>query len=163
MRKRRNVVFILAVLALLGGLITGRDILFTITYLLGLLLVLSFMWAWANINWTHISRVTRVRRTQVGRPLEERFAVRNTSRIPKLWLEVRDFSEVPAHMTSQVVTGLAGKASYIWRTTTICQQRGRYRLGPIMLASSDPFGLFPMHRDLTPTTHVVVYPLTVDI
>lgn len=163
MRKRRTVVFILTLLALLGGLITGRDILFTVTYLLGLLLVLSFFWAWANINWTHISRVTRVRRTQVGKPLEERFAVRNTSRIPKLWLEVRDFSEVPAHMTSQVVTGLGAKASYIWRTTTICQQRGRYRLGPITLSSSDPFGLFPMSRNLTPTSHVVVYPMTVDI
>ena len=163
MRKRRTVVFILALLALLGGLITGRDILFTVTYLLGLLLVLSFFWAWANINWTHISRVTRVRRTQVGKPLEERFAVRNTSRIPKLWLEVRDFSEVPAHITSQVVTALGAKASYIWRTTTICQQRGRYRLGPITLSSSDPFGLFPMTRNLTPTSHVVVYPMTVDI
>lgn len=163
MRKRRTVVFILALLALLGGLVTGRDILFTITYLLGLLLIISFIWAWANINRTHLSRVTRVRRTQVGKPLEERFAVRNTSRIPKLWLEVRDFSEVSAHMTSQVVTNLGGKASYIWRTTTICQQRGRYRLGPISLSSSDPFGLFPMHRDLSPTSHVVVYPMTVDI
>ncbi|MBK9051108.1 MAG: DUF58 domain-containing protein [Chloroflexi bacterium] len=163
MRKRRTVVFILALLALLGGLITGRDILFTVTYLLGLLLVLSFFWAWANINWTHISRVTRVRRTQVGKPLEERFAVRNTSRIPKLWLEVRDFSEVPAHITSQVVTALGAKASYIWRTTTICQQRGRYRLGPITLSSSDPFGLFPMTRNLISISHVVVYPMTVDI
>ena len=64
MRKRRTVVFILALLALLGGLVTGRDILFTITYLLGLLLIISFIWAWANINRTHLSRVTRV---QIGR------------------------------------------------------------------------------------------------
>ncbi|MCL4867627.1 MAG: DUF58 domain-containing protein [Anaerolineae bacterium] len=163
MRKRRTMVFILTILALLGGLATGRDIFFTITYLLSLLILLSFFWAWANINWTHISRVTRVRRTQVGKPLEERFTVRNTSRIPKLWLEVRDFSNVPAHLPSQVVPGLGGRTSYIWRTTTICRQRGRYRLGPITLSSSDPFGLFPMHRDLAPTSHVIVYPLTVDI
>jgi hypothetical protein len=47
--------------------------------------------------------------------------------------------------------------------TTICQQRGRYQLGPIRLRTSDPFGLFPMQRDLTPTSNVVIYPLTFPI
>jgi uncharacterized protein (DUF58 family) len=31
------------------------------------------------------------------------------------------------------------------------------------LSTSDPFGLFPFERDLSPTTNVVVYPMTVDI
>ncbi|HSM55444.1 MAG TPA: DUF58 domain-containing protein [Candidatus Sulfomarinibacteraceae bacterium] len=163
MRQRRTVVLILAVLALIGGLATGRDILFNLAYLFTLLLIISFFWAWANINWVHISRVTRARRTQVGRPLEERFTVRNTSAIPKLWLEVRDFSSVPAHHASHVVSNLGGRAGYSWRVTTICTRRGRYKLGPMLLASSDPFGFFPMERELTPTTNVVVYPLTVEI
>ncbi|HRO90457.1 MAG TPA: DUF58 domain-containing protein, partial [Promineifilum sp.] len=47
--------------------------------------------------------------------------------------------------------------------TTICQQRGRYQLGPIRLRTSDPFGLFPMERDLAPTSNVVVFPMTFDI
>ncbi len=163
MRQRRTVVLILAFLSLLGGLATGRDILFNLAYLFALLLIVSFAWAWANINWVYISRVTRARRTQVGRPLEERFMVRNTSAIPKLWLEVRDFSTVPSHHASQVVNNLGARASYSWRVTTICTRRGRYRLGPMLLASSDPFGFFPMERELNPTTNVVVYPLTVDI
>lgn len=163
MRHRRTVVFILAALSLLGGLVTGRPLLFHLTYLFGLLLILSFAWAWANINWVHISRVTRVRRTQVGRPLEERFAVRNTSIIPKLWLELRDFSTVPGHFASQVVNNLGPRARESWRVTTICRERGRYQLGPITLSSSDPFGFFPMERKLSPTTNVVVYPMTVDV
>ena len=81
----------MAFIALLGGLITGRDLWFNLAYLLGLLLILSFIWAWININWLHLSRMTRTRRTQVGRPLDERFIVRNTSFIPKLWLEVLDY------------------------------------------------------------------------
>jgi len=86
--QRRTVVFALAVVAFVAGLITGRDLLFTLAYLLGFLLILSFIWAWVNLNGVHLSRVTRVRRTQVGRPLEERFTIRNTSIVPKLWLEV---------------------------------------------------------------------------
>ncbi len=163
MRHRRTVVFILAFLALLGGLATGRDILFNLAYLFALLLIISYVWAWTNVNWAHLSRVTRARRTQVGRPLEERFTVRNTSVVPKLWLEVRDFSTVPSHRVSQVVNSLGPRDSFSWRVTTICTRRGRYQLGPMTLSSSDPFGFFPMERRLTPTTHVVVYPMTVDL
>lgn len=161
--QRRTAVLLLALAALLSGLLTGRALLFNLAYLLGLLLIISFAWAWININWVHLSRVTRTRRTQVGRPLEERFVVRNTSIVPKLWLEVRDFATLPGHYSSHVVNGLGGKATYSWRVTTICQERGRYQLGPIRLSTSDPFGLFPMERDLTPTTNVVIYPLTFEI
>lgn len=161
--RRSTVVILLAIVSFLFGLVTGRDLLFTITYLLGLLLVLSALWSWANLNWIHLSRVTRVRRTQVGRPLEERFTVRNTSILPKLWLEVHDFSDLPAHYASQVVNGLGSKQSFSWRVNTICQQRGRYTLGPVRLRTSDPFGLFPLQRDLPQTTNVVVFPMTFDI
>lgn len=163
LRQRRTGVVILSILSLLGGLITGRDIFFNITYLLGLLLIVTFAWAWTSINWVHISRTTRTRRTQVGRPLEERFTVRNTSILPKLWLEVRDNSTLPAHFASKVVSGLGSKSGFTWRTNTVCKTRGRYRLGPMQLNSSDPFGLFPMSRELSPTTNVVVLPLTVEI
>jgi uncharacterized protein (DUF58 family) len=163
LRQRRTAVFVLALLAFVGGLITGRGILYNLAYLMGLLLIISFLWAWISIKGVHLSRTTRVRRTQVGRPLEERFTVRNTSIVPKLWLEVRDHSNVPGHQTSYVVNNLRSKQSFTWRTTTICRERGRYQLGPITMRSSDPFGLFTMQRDLTPTSNVVIYPLTFEI
>lgn len=163
MRHRRTTAFILAIIALLSGLATGRAILFNLAYLLGLLIIVSFAWAWVNLNWVRLSRNTRTRRTQVGRPLEERFTVHNTSIIPKLWLEVRDFGDVPGHYSSHVVHNLGGRNAYTWRVNTICTERGRYQLGPIRLRTSDPFGLFPMERDFAATTHVVVYPLTFDI
>ena len=161
--QRRVVVFALAALSFIAGLITGEDLLFTLAYLLGLVLILSFAWAWINLNGVHLSRLTRTRRTQVGRPMEERFTVRNTSFLPKLWLEVRDFSTLPEHLSSHVVNSLGSKQSYSWRATTICRQRGRYQLGPIRLRTSDPFGLFTLERDLTPTSNIVVYPMTFEI
>lgn len=161
--QRRTVVLILALLAFIAGMLTGRELMFTLAYLLGLILIVSFIWAWINLNGVYLSRVTRVRRTQVGRPLEERFTVRNTTIVPKLWLEVRDFSTLPAHYSSHVVNGLGPRQSFSWRVTTICRQRGRYQLGPIRLRTSDPFGLFTLERDLTPTSNVVVFPMTVEI
>ncbi len=163
MQHRRTTAFILAIIALLSGLATGRAILFNLAYLLGLLIIVSFFWAWVNLNWVKLARNTRTRRTQVGRPLEERFTVHNTSIVPKLWLEVRDFGNVPGHYSSHVLHNLGGRSAYTWRINTICTERGRYQLGPIRLRTSDPFGLFPMERDFAATTHVVVYPLTFDI
>ena len=161
--QRRTIVFFLAVASIVAGLLTGRDLLFTLGYLLGLLLIVSALWAWANLRWLHLSRVTRTRRTQVGRPLEERFTLENTSVIPKLWVEVRDFSNLPNHYASQVVNGLGSKQSFSWRVTTMCRQRGRYQLGPIRLRTSDPFGLFPLERDILATSNVVVFPMTVEL
>jgi uncharacterized protein (DUF58 family) len=161
--QRRTTVIFLAVAALLGGLATGRELLFNLAYLLGLLLVISFFWAWTNIRFVHLSRLTRTRRTQVGRPLEERFTVRNTWYMPKLWLEVRDYATLPGHLSSHVINNLGPKRTYSWRVNTICRERGRYQLGPLRLRTSDPFGLFPMEKDLVPTTNVVIYPITFDI
>lgn len=163
MKYRRTVLFLLAVVALIGALQTGRALLYNLAYLLALLIIISFAWAFANINSVRFSRATRAFRTQVGRPLEERFTVINRSIVPVLWLEVRDNSEIPGHFTSQVINGLGPRGSYYWRTTTICQQRGRFQLGPISISTSDPFGLFPMRRQDVQTRSVVVYPMTVDI
>lgn len=163
MFKRRNVVLILAILALIGGLSNGRDLLFNLAYLLGLLLIISFLWAWTNLRWVHLSRLTRSRYAQAGGTFEERFTVRNTSIVPKLWLEVRDFSSLSTHHASRVITNLGSRAQETWRVNTVCSQRGQYQLGPLRLNTSDPFGLFPMQRDLPQTGMLVVYPTTVEI
>lgn len=163
MQRRSTVALALALLSLLGGLATGRDLLFNLAYLFALLLIVSFAWAWININWLHLSRVTRARRAQVGEPLEERFTVRNTSIVPKLWLEVHDYSNVPGHRASHVINNLRGRGSFGWRAITICTERGRYQLGPLELSTGDPFGFFPMRRELAATSNVVIYPLTVDV
>ncbi|MGB1252034.1 MAG: DUF58 domain-containing protein [Candidatus Promineifilaceae bacterium] len=163
-RQRRSLVFLgLSLLSLFSGFSTGRDLWFTIAYLLGSLLILSFIWSYINLRQTKISRVTRTRRTQVGQPLEERILLTNTSRFPKLWLEVRDNSNFPNHNISRVVNGLPPNRKYGWRTATQSFLRGRYRLGPLMIRTSDPFGLFPMERMIDATNNVVVYPMTVDI
>lgn len=160
---RLRIVAILALFSVISGLVTGRSLFYHLAYLFVALIVLSFAWAWTGISWVQIRRQTRARRAQVGRPLEERFSVRNSSSIPKLWLEVRDESNLPGHLASQVVNALPPKQERAWTIRTICLERGRYTLGPITLYSGDPMGLFKLRRSLKPTSNIVVYPATVDI
>lgn len=141
----------------------NRSLAFNIAYLLTAIVVLTYLWSWANVNWVRIGRYTRARRSQVGRVAEEQFEVVNMSRLPKLWLEVRDQSELPGHYASRVLNSLGPRRRRRWMVRTLCVQRGRYRLGPLTLSSSDPLGLFPRQRELPATSTMIVYPATFDL
>ncbi len=136
---------------------------FHISYLFGAVLIASFVWAWLNISWVKITRQTFTRRSQVGELVEERFWVENRGLLPKLWLELRDYSTLPAHRASHVISGLGSRQRQNRIIRTLCLRRGRYRLGPITVSSGDPFGLFIMERDLLLMAQLVVYPQSVPL
>ncbi len=163
MQNRRNAIYGLLILILLTGLFTGRAFFFNLAYLLGGLLIVSLIWSWTSVRWIAISRKTRARRAQVGRNLDEVFAVSNRAFLPKLWLEIRDESDLPGHRASHVVPALGARASYRWYVETPCLVRGEFRLGPMTILSGDPFGLFLSPRKLGATSKVIVYPATVPI
>ena len=125
-------------LSLAFALNTGRDLAWNIFYLITATILLSALWAYTNVNWVRVGRFTRARRAQVGKLAEEQFEVRNLSRLPKLWLEVRDFSTLPGHHASHVVSSLGGQRRQRWMVRTVCQQGGRFMLGPLTLSSGDP-------------------------
>jgi uncharacterized protein (DUF58 family) len=161
--RRRTAIYAAIIGCLLAGLITGRGFFFNVAYAFAGLLVLSFVWVQAGISWLRLGRQTRARRAQVGRTLEERFTVQNTSLIPKLWLEVYDESTLPGHHASHVVSTMGPHAEKSWPVRTLCVQRGEFVLGPLRVVNSDPFGLFEVERQINATTRLVVYPSTVDV
>jgi len=160
---RLRMAILLALFSLFAGLISSRPIFYQISYLFIFLILAALFWAWTGISWVRLQRQTRSRRAQVGRPLEERFAVYNNSVFPKLWLEVRDESTLPGHLASRVVNALGSHERRSWTTRTTCRERGRYTLGPLTLYSGDPLGFFRFSHRLEPTSSIVVYPATVDI
>jgi uncharacterized protein (DUF58 family) len=163
MQNRRNAIYALLILILLTGLFTGRAFFFNLAYLLGGLLLISLIWSLTAVRWISIGRKTRARRAQVGRNLDEVFTVTNRALLPKLWLEVRDESDLPGHRASHVVPALAPKGSYRWYVETPCLVRGEFRLGPMTLLSGDPFGLFLSPRKLGATSRIIIYPATVPV
>ncbi len=124
--------------------------------------MLGVSYAWVRITGSHVS-ILRHRRygwAQVGDLVEERFSMRNSSFLPLLWVEVRDFSDLPGYSASRAV-GLGAMDSMQWITSGVCERRGVYNLGPLEVSLGDPFGLFECtlrqdHRDT-----FVVYPAIV--
>lgn len=149
---------------LLGAsLATGRDLFFQLTYLMGAVIFLSFLWVWYSARWVELERYERAQRTQVGRIHEERLLLRNFGRLPKLWLEVRDHSDLLNHAAGRVIDFLPGQGERSWIVRTVCAQRGRFTLGPVTLHSSDPFGIFENSREVQIVKHLVVWPQMVDL
>jgi uncharacterized protein (DUF58 family) len=142
---------------------TGRDIAFSLAYLLTGVLVISFLWSWNSVRNITVHRLTHTRRSQVGQYAEELFEVTNHSFWPKLWVELEDHSTLPWHAVSRVVSALRRNGTQRWLVKTLCTQRGRFRLGPVMLQSGDPLGIFHNQRLLAPTGHLIVFPLTVEL
>jgi uncharacterized protein (DUF58 family) len=162
-QHRRNSLYLLLIVCLVIGLFTGRAFFFSIAYSLGFVLAISYLWAWFAVRWLVIGRKTRTRRAQVGKTLNESFTVRNLSFIPKLWLEIRDHSDLPNHRASHVVPAMGGNQAYRWYVETLCQTRGEFRLGPMSILSGDPFGLYLTPRWIQATSRVIVYPATVNL
>ena len=162
---RSRIVVILWIIIGAGAIGTGRGLLYNLWYLLTALLVLSFLWAWSGVRWVRVARIARTTRSQVGRIAEERLTVTNRGLIPKLWLEVRDQSDLPNHRVSRVISPLGSRKSFTWTVQTRCVQRGRFTLGPLTLTSGDPFGLFQTSRPVEeiPTSTLIVYPPTVEV
>jgi uncharacterized protein (DUF58 family) len=163
MQNRRNVFYGLIIFCLVIGVLSERAFLFNLAYALGAVLLGSFLWSWTAVNWVGISRYTQARRAQVGRTLDEVFVVHNTSLIPKLWLEIRDHSNMPNHNASYVVPTLMPRRRHRWEAHTVCTRRGEYTLGPMTIVSGDPFGLFQFPRRIAAMSSIIVYPPTVPI
>ncbi len=160
MLKRSLVLLIIFVILSGIALQTQRRLFFSMAYLVGGTLLFSFLWAWVNLRWVGISRMTQSLRAQVATPVEERIIIYNKGYLPKLWLEVQDHSELPGHHASRVVNGIGPRSQRSWNVKTLARYRGRYRLGPMTLISGDPFGLFTFRRHLPQTSAVTIFPAT---
>ena len=162
MKKRLFLVIALTLIVLLFALITGFPLLMRLFYVLALAMVAGYLWAWLSLRWLEVSIDRRTPRVHVGQPIDERITVRNTSFLPKPWLEVMELTDIPGHHTGQVV-GLSGQGFRSWRTRTTSRRRGVFTLGPLRIATGDPFGLFRLERFYSGQQQVVVLPAVVPI
>lgn len=150
-------------LVLLFALNTGREWAYNLVYFITGVILVALWWAWANLRGLSLRRGSRIQRSQVGRYFEESLELTNRSRWPKLWVEVDDSSDLPGHQVSRVVNSLGSRATSRWQVRTLCQQRGRFTLGPVILTSGDPLGIFRFTRPVTETASLVVAPATIPV
>jgi uncharacterized protein (DUF58 family) len=129
---------------------------------LGGVWLISYWWAKGLAQGLHLTRQIRFGWAQVGDRLEEQFTLVNQSRWPALWVEVLDQSTLPDYQPGRV-TGVSGQGVNRWKTEGVCTRRGVFTLGPTLLRSGDPFGLYTVTVHQPDSTTLTVTPPVVPL
>lgn len=158
-RAHANVVIALtiAVVCVVVGLATGFWLLFRLAYIVAFAVPLVWFWTRSMIRSLDVEVLRRTQRVSQGQPLEGQVLLRSTSLLPKVWLEIEDQSSVPGYQSRRVVT-LGSRGSAGWSYSEVAHRRGLYRLGPVRVTATDPFGFFRMSREFGEPVTVLVYP-----
>lgn len=163
MTSPQRVVLVLLVVSLIAGVITGSTFYYRLSYLWILLFVGSWGMSRIALRGLQFDRTARALRSQVGQIFEERFEVFNDSRLPRLWLEVRDESSLTGSRASQVISMIGRRESRSYLVRTRLLERGVFPLGKTVIASGDLFGLFPVSCSFPAQESLLVYPMMFDV
>lgn len=162
-----RIVIVLLVISLVFGALMGGDergaILYRLAYLWALLLIGGWLMSQLSLRGVQLTRTARALRSQVGQIFEERYEIVNPSRIPRLWIEVKNESNLPGSSGSHVLTLIGARESRTYLARTRLTSRGIFHLGPTELISGDLFGLFPIRRKESSRDSLLVYPLVFDV
>src|SRR5438067_3990256 len=153
---------ILIILLAFFAISSGWHVLYILSYVLLSLLVLSWLWARYSLRKMIFRRTASSGRVQVGETFDERLMLDNVSALPKLWVQIADGSTLPGHRAGYVAS-MGGRKRATWRARTVCKQRGRFQLGPVVASSRDPFGLFRRRVFLTEQRELMVLPRVLPI
>lgn len=162
MTRLRVVVALLTIITLMA-VSTNYGLYYKMSYILALLLGLSYAWTWLNGKWVTIRVRRNVVAARIGEWLEETLAISNHSRVaPVVWAEAHEKSDMPEHGGEMVISLPRGSYGE-WTLRTLCLQRGKYNLGPLAIVSSDPLGLFQKTRWFGEAQPFTVYPSIVEL
>lgn len=103
MSQRALVILVLLLACLTGLTLTGRAVFASLSVLFAGVLLFGWLWSWAALRGLRLERTSRSLTSQVGRVFEETLSLRNESLLPKLWVEVRDDSDLPGLWGKSVV------------------------------------------------------------
>ncbi|GLV56934.1 hypothetical protein KDH_37730 [Dictyobacter sp. S3.2.2.5] len=150
-------VFLLILVLAFFAISSAWKVLYVLTYVLLVLFVLSWVWTRFSLLKMVFRRTSVAGRVQVGEYFDERLTLDNMSSFPKLWVQIADGSTLPGHWAGYVAS-MGGRKRATWRARSVCQQRGRFQLGPVLAMSGDPFGLFRRRIVLAPAQEILVLP-----
>ena len=158
---RRRWVFFLAWGALfVVALSSGVDILFYVSYLVLFLVGATYYLTRSSVSSMRVKRDVSQGYVHLGDEIELMYELRNDSRLGKIWLEVYEESNWPEHLPGRVLS-IAGHATKKWKVNVPALRRGRFHLGPVVVRSGDPFGLFSAEQRARHDALVLVYPRVV--
>ncbi len=137
---------------------SGVELLSYLSYLL--LFIGAAMWVTARLTLEGLTveRTVGQAYAHLGDKIELSYELRNDHRLGKLWVEVSEESNWPEPLTGRVLSINGRGTARRWKVSVTAQRRGRFHLGPIVLRSGDPFGLFATVARVPADALVLVYP-----
>jgi uncharacterized protein (DUF58 family) len=147
----------LALVLLVAELSTGADFLFFLVYLL--LLVGGGAYAVTRLGLTDLEAGYLLGQLHgsVGEQLQVTYTLRNRGLLPKPWLEVAQPSTLPVPLPGRAL-GLSPRGERTWFARVPLTRRGHFRIDPLTIRTSDPFGLFEASAAVGRGATLVVYP-----
>ena len=94
---------------------------------------------------------------------EERFQITNVGHFWLLWVEIIDHSNLPGSDASRVLAMIKPHSNRIFQANTRLIHRGEYLLGPTIIRTGDPFGMFYAERIFPGKDNLLTIPLQFDI
>jgi uncharacterized protein (DUF58 family) len=154
---RRLEVLALAVILLIAAFSTGADFLFFVLYL-GVLVV-GGAYVLTRFGLSDLEAGYSLDRLQgrVGERLAATYTLRNTSQIPKFWLEAHTPSTLPVPLPGRAVA-LGPRDERSWIARVPLTRRGHYRVDPLVIRTGDPLGLFEASAAVGAGATITVYP-----
>jgi uncharacterized protein (DUF58 family) len=160
--KIRWIIFIVPLVLLLVALVSGADLVLRLFFVSLLALLIGYLWTLFGLRGIRARMGDLPDRCQVGEEFEEKVTVLNNSRIPKLFLTMRENTDWPGHHSISALN-LPPVGSFLWQRDVQCRRRGKYILGSLTATVTDPFGLFSRQRELGEPHSILVYPATLEL
>ncbi len=149
-------------LLLFSQIVTPHPVWVVLLVVLISLYLSGYLWVRSQVQAVRFARRRQGSVLVAGDLLREEFVLENEGRLPVLWAEFLDGSNLPNYLPGTVVAAPVGGA-YRWWKEVECAQRGVFRLGPHCLRLGDPFGLFNSEIVYERAETVLIYPRVVQL
>jgi uncharacterized protein (DUF58 family) len=162
-RASRWLLAVMILVGLGGWAVTGLLIYTRLVYLGLLLLMGAASWTLLSMRGIRLQRKARTLRASMGEVFEERFEVQKDAWPGCAWLEVLNQSGLPMAAGSRLLTRIGARQRRFYIARSPLTRRGAFLLGPTVLASGDPFGLFTIRKWIPAMDTLVILPMSFPI
>src|SRR3954451_5322607 len=154
---RRFQLIVIAAILLIAAFSTSLEFLFYLVYLAILVIGGSYILTRLGLADLEAGYAVSQLTGHVGDRLQITYTLRNTSRLPKPWLEIHNPTTRPGGLPDRALT-LGARAERSWLVRAPLLRRGHFRVEPLQIRTGDPFGFFEASATVGQGVAVVVYP-----
>jgi uncharacterized protein (DUF58 family) len=154
---RKLELLVISLVLIVAAFSTGLPFLFYLLYLA--ILVIGGSYVLVRLGLTDLEAGYAVSQLHghVGDRMRVTYTLRNSSRLPKPWLEIHNPTTLPGGLPGRAIT-LRGRTERSWLIRAPLSRRGHFRIEPLHIRTGDPFGFFEASATVGQGISVVVYP-----